>query len=160
MMLWNPEYTESRIREAVATLARIPATGCFPDTGKAAWPDPIQDYWWIWNTLPEDERQERLDAYNRTRSGIARGAIGRMDQVIFGLNECFLDRSNIILLMARNNGDRRSVAWKTLAKSSRYSWEYLRSTIYPDTLDRFSSHMRKKELSKQPDFGTNLAKVG
>jgi len=158
MMLWSPEYTESRIREAVATLARIPATGCFPDTGKAAWPDPIQDYWWIWNTLPEDERQERLDAYNKTRSGIARGAIEKMDQVIFGLNECFLDRSNIILLMARNR--ERPIPWKVLAKSSPHSWEWLRRQVYPRARDQFSSHMAKKELSKQPDFGTNLAKVG
>lgn len=157
-MLWNPEYTEHRIREAVATLARIPATGCFPADNRAAWPEPMQDYWWIWNTLPEEERQERLDAYNKTRSGIARGAIGRMDQVIFGLNECFLDRSNIVLLMARNR--ERPIPWRELARNSRYSKSYLHQQVYPRALDLFSAHMAKKEWTKQPEFGTNLAKVG
>ena len=159
MMLWNSEYTEHRIREAVSTLARMPATGCFPASDKAAWPDPVQeDYWWIWNTLPDGERQDRLDAYNKTRSGIARGAIGRMDQVIFGLNECFLDRANIILLMARNR--ERPIPWRILAKGSRYSKSYLHQQVYPRALDLFCDHMRKKEWTKQPDFATNLAKVG
>lgn len=157
-MLWTLEYTEIRISEAVQALRGMSAEGCFPAKHQSCMPDPIQSYWEVWNGLTEQERNERLEVYNKTRVRSQSRDITNMDEVIFGLNECFLDRRNIKLLIARNFD--RPVPWRTLANQDGRSHEWLRLHVYPEALESFSKYMRKKELTKSPDFGINRYNVG
>lgn len=41
-LAWTHEGVSDRLREAMQTLARMPATGCFPAGSRSSLPDPIQ----------------------------------------------------------------------------------------------------------------------
>ena len=157
-ILWTVEYTEVRIAEAVETLKGMSGSNCFPSDYRSCMPDPLQSYWEVWNGLSDLERNERLDTYNTTRVRAQSRDITRMDEVVFGLNECFLDRRNIRLLVARNF--ERPVPWRRLSYDDGRSHEWLRTRVYPDALESFAKYMRKKQLTKSPDFRYKSSNVG
>lgn len=156
--MWDREYTEIRLQEAMATLRAQPAKGCFPAKHRSNLPDPLQSYWEVWNGLEYWEQQERMRDFNRSLQRPAAKSISEMDEVIFGLMECFLDPVNRVILTARNtmkpNGE--PMSWRKVEQAANHRWTHtwIKESIYPAALDEFSSHMRKKTLQNSPKNAT------
>ncbi len=156
--MWDDEYTETRLQEAMTTLRSQSARGCFPAKHRSNMPDPLQSYWEVWNGLEYWEQQERLKEFNRSRAHSTPASISEMDEIIFGLMECFLDPVNRIILTARNtikpNGDQTS--WRKVEESVNHRWTHtwIKESIYPAALEKFSSHMAKKTLQNTPENDT------
>lgn len=159
--MWDKDYTERRLQEAMDTLRAQPARGCFPAKHRSNLPDPLQSYWEVWNGLEYWEQQERMKDFNRSLQRPAAKSISEMDEVIFGLMECFIEAHDRIILTARNtmkpNGDPTS--WRSVGEAVNFRWSHtwIRDSVYPTALERFSTYMRKKTLQNTPENATEYA---
>lgn len=156
---WTEEYTEIRLQEAMDTLRAQSARGCFPAKHQSCMPAPLQNFWDVWNGLDFWEMKDREQELNRTLHRPAAKSISEMDEIIFALNECFLDRRNVVVLTARNTLKRNGLqtAWRDVGDAVGISHTWVKDSVYPKALEQFSAFMRKKTLQNAPENATKSA---
>lgn len=159
--MWDDEYTEIRIQEAMATLRAQSARGCFPQGHVSNMPDPLRNYWEVWGGLEFWEQQERLKDFNRFHSHATPASISEMDQIIFGLMECFIDPRDRVILTGRNSLDHKGEprSWRKLSRIDGRSHTWIKDHVYPVALGRFSAYMAKKTLQNSPENATEYARL-
>ena len=87
---WTAESVESRLREALDTLSKLPRLGCFPGGIKSTMPNPVQrpDDWWPQPGSPTfkqewDHVRKRIDdERNSVRSVPTAALVTRMDEAL------------------------------------------------------------------------------
>lgn len=87
---WTHELVAERLREAMATLKAMPATGCFPAGARSTMPDPVQRLA-DWMPQPGSASfdqdyahvlQRVADERHRTRGAPTAAAIERMEEAL------------------------------------------------------------------------------
>lgn len=83
LKLWLPQDVAERLREAAATLQRLPMPkNGRPGECRSIMPEPLTDFWGMWNGLTAQEREERRRDFNRTRIPATAEQIRRMDEAL------------------------------------------------------------------------------